>query len=159
MVGVGSCIIVVGHVSFSSLVCAATFPIESSWSAWGNLLPPPEFQAAGEGMPGNRKTKSECVAFLEARVRQYEAATATMCSAATFKPILPRGGEHDKWDWNCNMCGHLVYAKRHTCFRYNCDGRCREGATVVGSVRGQYCGSSVDADIRQQIAAANAPST
>ena len=88
-------------------------------------------------MPRNRGNKSEHVALLEVRVRQYESAAAAMCGAATFKPILPRCGEMHKWGWSCSVCGHLQYAGRLTCHRYNCDGRRRDGTTIVGSVRGR----------------------
>ena len=111
-------------------------------------------------MPRKRKNNSERVAQLEARVREYEAVTARLCGAATHKPVLPRGSQHphQQWDWNCGECGQLVYAGRQNCFRYSCDGRRRDGATVVGSIRGQYCGSSASSDIKRQLAAINAPS-
>ena len=96
--------------------------------------------------------------MLEALVREYELATAKLCGPATFKPTLPKGSQHNQWDWVCGVCGHLVHAGRQLCFRYNCDGRRRDGATVVGSVRGQHSGSSADSAIKRQLVAINAPS-
>ena len=109
-------------------------------------------------MPRNPMKKSERLAQLEARIRQYEAATTAMSQAAIFKPVLPRCGGAHKWDWSCSECGHLQYAGRLTCHRYHCDGGRRDGATIVGSVRGQFGGAQVEAAVRAQIVATSIPS-
>ena len=106
-------------------------------------------------MPKGRK-KTDRLKILEARLRQYE--DAERFPPATNKPILAR--PNSPYDWHCT-CGHLNFAGRRTCHNVGCTGTGRwiDGATCVGSHRGNYIGN-MDAEraVRLQTVAAAAPS-
>ena len=105
-------------------------------------------------MPTKGRKKSDRVKVLEARLRQYE--EAELLPPATNKPILAR--PNSQYDWHC-VCGHLNFAGRRICHKEGRTKRWSDGATCVGSHRGEYVGNRhTERAVRVQAVAAAAPS-